>query len=162
MLDVEDKQPGPWELAAEVGLSIAFLLWWTGVFRLPYAVGAADFRIEPAPIFAELYWPILALAGARLIHNLIQWLRPRWRLFRGLIGALTAIAGLVLLAIIYRAGQWATIVSTGMAAAQAAELQTSLNLALKIAIVVTAVVWIFACLGGLWKLSRARSRPAPA
>ena len=120
------------------------------------------FQIEPAPIFAQLYWPILALAAARLVHNLIQWLRPRWKLVRALTGGLTAVAGLVLLAIIYRAGQWATLVSTGMPAAQAADLQTSLNLALKIAIVVTAVVWIFACLGGLWKLSRARSRSAPA
>jgi hypothetical protein len=162
LADVEDEQPGPWESAAEVGLGIAFLLWWTGVFRLPYAVGAADFRIEPAPIFAALYWPILILAAARLVHNIIQWLRPRWKLVRALTGGLTAIAGLFLLAIVYRAGQWATVVSTGMPAAQAADLQTSLNLALKIAIIVTGVVWTFACLGGLWKLSRARFRSAQA
>jgi hypothetical protein len=162
LADIEDRQPGPRESAAEVALGIAFLLWWTGVFRLPYAAGAADFRIEPAPIFAQLYWPILILAAARLVHNLIQWLRPRWRLARGLVGGLTALTGLVLLAIIYRAGLWATIVSTGMPAAEAAELQTSLNLALKIAIVVTGVVWTFACLRALWKLARARLGSAPA
>jgi hypothetical protein len=155
LADIADRQPGPWESAAEVALGIAFLLWWTGVFRLPYVVGAADFRIEPAPIFAQLYWPILIVAAARLVHNLIQWLRPRWRLVRGLIGGLTAVAGLVLLAMIYRAGHWATIVST-VPTAEAADLQTSLNLALKIAIVVTGVVWTFACLGGLWKLRRSR------
>jgi hypothetical protein len=162
LADVEDGQPGPRESAAEVALGIAFLLWWTGVFRLPYAAGAADFRIEPAQIFAQLYWPILILAAARLVHNLIQWLRPRWRLVCGLIGGLTAIAGLVLLAMVYRAGLWATIVSTGMPAAEAAELQTSLNLALKIAIVVTGVVWTFACLGALWKLIRSRLGSAPS
>jgi hypothetical protein len=162
LADVGDQQPGPWESAAEVALAIAFLLWWTGLFRLPYAAGAADFRIEPAPIFAQLYWPILVLAAARLVHNLIQWLRPRWKLARGLVGGLTALAGLVLLAIIYRAGLWAAIVPTGMPPAEAAELQASLNLALKIAIVVTGAVWTFACLGGLWKLSRSRFRPGPA
>ena len=160
--DVADGRQGPWETAAEVGLSVAFLLWWAGLFHLPYAAGAADFRIEPAPIFAQLYWPILILAAARLVHNLIQWLRPRWKLLRALVGGLTALAGLVLLAIIYQAGHWATIVPTGMPAAQAAELQTSLNLALKIAIVAIGVIWTFACLGGLWKLSRARSAAAPA
>jgi hypothetical protein len=160
LADVEDKQPGPWESAVEVGLSIAFLLWWAGIVQLPYAAGGADFRIEPAPIFAQLYWPILVLAAARLVHNLIQWLRPRWRLVRAVIGGATAVAGLVLLAIIYRAGTWATIVSTGMPAGHAADLQTSLNLALKIAIVATGVIWTFACLGGLWKLWRARMRPA--
>lgn len=162
LADIEDRQPGQWESAVEVALSAAFLLWWTGVFSLPYAAGGADFRIEPAPVFAQLYWPILVLAVARLLHNVIQWLRPRWKLVRGLVGGITAVAGLVLLAIIYRAGQWATIVSTGMPAHEAADLQTSLNLALKIAIVVTGVVWTFGCLGGLWKLSRAGRRPIPA
>jgi hypothetical protein len=155
-----DRQPGPRESAAEVALSVVFLLWWAGLFSLPYAAGGADFRIEPAPIFDQLYWPILILAGARLIHNLIQWLRPHWTLVRALTGGATAIAGLVLLAIIYRAGLWATIVPTGMPGQQAAELQASLNLALKIAIVVTGVVWTFACLGGLWSLSRGRARRA--
>jgi hypothetical protein len=160
--DIRDRQPGPRESAIEVALSAAFLLWWAGVFSLPYAAGGADFRIEPAPVFTELYWPILILAVARLLHHLIRWLRPRWKLVRGLVGGATAIAGLALLAIIYRAGQWANIVSTGMPTHQAAELQTSLNLALKIAIVVTAVVWTLACVGGLWKLGRAWRRPVPA
>jgi hypothetical protein len=158
--DIQDRQPGPRESAVEVALSAAFLLWWVGAFSLPYAAGGPDFRIEPAPVFTDLYWPILILAVARLLHNVIQWLRPRWKLVRGLVGGATALAGLVLLAIIYRAGQWANVVSTGMPASQAAELQASLNLALKIAIVVTGVIWTLGCLGGLWKLSRARGRPA--
>jgi hypothetical protein len=158
--DVQDKQPGPRESAVEVALSAVFLLWWAGLFSLPYAAGGADFRIEPAPVFAQLYWPILILAVARLLHNLIQWLRPRWKLVRGLIGGGTAIAGLVLLAFVYRAGHWATIVSTGMPAGQATELEASLNLALKIAIVVTGVVWVLQCLRGLRRLSRRRPGPA--
>jgi hypothetical protein len=162
LADVEDKQPGRWESAMEVALGIVFLLWWTGLLILPYAPGGAEFRIEPAPIFTELYWPILILAAVRLVHSLLQWLRPRWTLVRGAIGALTAVAGLALLAIIYRAGQWASVISTGMAAHETAELQTSLNLALKIAIVVTGVVWTFACLGGLWKLYRTRVQAMPA
>lgn len=160
--DIGDEQPGPWKSAAEVALSLAFLLWWAGLFTLPIPTGGAGFRIEPAPVFAELYWPILILAAARLLHNLIQWLRPRWKLVRALTDGLTAIGGLVLLALIYRAGQWATIVPTDMSAHEAADLQTSLNLALKIAIVVTGVVWTFACLGALWKLSRGRGAAVPA
>jgi len=160
--DIGDEQPGPWKSAAEVALSLAFLLWWAGLFTLPIPTGGADFRIEPAPVFAELYWPIFILASARLLHNVIQWLRPRWKLVRAVTDGLTAIGGLVLLALIYRAGIWATIIPTGMPAHEAAELQTSLNLALKIAIVVTGVVWTFACLGALWKLSRGRGRAVPA
>jgi hypothetical protein len=162
LADAGDEQPGPWKSAAEVGLTIAFLLWWAGVFSLPYGLGNADFRIAPAPVFTELYWPIFALAAARLVHNLIQWLRPRWRLARRLIGGATAIGGLMLVALIYRAGHWATIVSTGMPARQAIELDTSLNLALKIALVVVGVIWTFQCLQALWLLSRARAQAAAA
>ena len=54
------------------------------------------------------------------------------------------------------------IVPTGISAVQAADLQTSVNLALKIAILVTALVWTFACLGALWSLSRSRLRPLTA
>jgi hypothetical protein len=157
--DIGDEQPGPWKSAAEVALSVAFLLWWSGIVRLPFPAGSADFRIEPAPIFAELYWPILILASARLVHNVIQWLRPRWKLVRALTDGLTAIGGLVLIALLYRAGHWATIVPTGIPVSQAAQLETSLNLALKIAIVAIAVIWSFACLGSLWSLSRSRLRP---
>jgi hypothetical protein len=162
LADVEDREPARWESAAEVALGIAFLLWWTGIVSLPFAAGAASFRIEPAPIFAQLYWPILILATVRLVHNLIQWLRPRWTLLRGLIGGATAIAGLVLLALIYRAGQWAAVVPTGMPAAHAAELQTSLNLALKIAIVVAGLVWTWQCLRVLWSVTRSRAAAVPA
>ena len=57
--DVKDAQPGPWKAAIEVALSAAFLLWWSGLIHLPYPTGGRGFRMEAAPIFAQLYWPIL-------------------------------------------------------------------------------------------------------
>ena len=154
--DILDKQQGPWESAAEVALGIAFLLWWTGTIHVPWTTGGRDFHIEPSPIFMQLYWPILILASVRLVHNLIQWLRPRWKTLRGLLSAGTAIGGLAILALIYQAGQWATVVSTGMASEQAVKLQESLNLSLRIAIVVVGVIWTFQCMAELWRLARGR------
>jgi hypothetical protein len=161
--DVKDKQPGPWESAIEVALGIAFLLWWTGLVRLPFAAGGPSFRIEPAPIFTQLYWPILALVAARLVHSLIQGLRPRWWRLRLVVGAATAVGGIALLAIIYRAGRWAVVIPNTMPADKAAELQASLNLSLGIAIVVIAIVWGVQCLLGsyrLWRRSRFQATPA--
>ena len=48
-----------------------------------------------------------------------------------------------MLAILYRAGSWAVIVPTELAPAEAAQLQASVNLALRIAILVAAIVWAF-------------------
>ena len=148
--EVEDKQPGPWESAIEVAFSAGFLLWWMGLIHIPFA-GGHGFRIEPAPIFAQLYWPILVLAALRLVHNLVQWLRPRWSLVRTALAGLTAVGGLALLAILYLAGHWAVIVPQGMDVARAAELEASVNLALRIAIVVAAVIWTFQALLGLYR-----------
>jgi hypothetical protein len=152
--DVEDRQPGPWESAIEVAFSIVLLTWWGGLVRLPFSAGGSNFRIEAAPIFTTLYWPIFALIAARLVHNLVQWLRPRWRRMRVALAALTTVGGLILLAILYRAGQWATIVSTGMDAQQAAALQGSLNLVIKIVIAVTAIIWTLQFFQALYRVSR--------
>jgi hypothetical protein len=161
--DVKDPQPGPWESAIEVAFSIALLIWWSGLVRLPFSAGGPGFRIAAAPVFITLYWPIFALIAARLVHNLVQWLRPRWRRTRVALAALTTVGGLVLLAILYRAGQWAAIVPAGMDARQAAALQTSVNLAFRIAIVVTAIIWMLQFLQGLYRASRsARLRPSAA
>lgn len=160
--DIGEEQPGPWGSAAEVALTIAVLLWWLGAFRLPIVTNGGGFRLEPAPIWAQLYLPILLLIIARLVHNVVQWLRPRWRLVRAILGAATAIGALILLAVIYRSGEWATVVSTGMAEADRASLQQSLNLALKIALVAVGVIWTFNCLGELWRLARRTRERLPA
>ena len=155
--DILDKQKGAWESAFEFAAGIVFLLWWTGTIHLPWRTGAADFHIEASPVFTQLYWPIIVLVVARLVHSLVEWLRPRWKLVRGVLGVGTAVGGLALLAIIYQAGHWATVVSTGMAAEQAMKLQESLDLSLRIALVVVGVVWTLQCLGELWRLARRRA-----
>lgn len=156
--DVLDKQKGQWESAFEVAFGIAFLLWWTGMFHIPNYTVNRDFHFEPSPVFAQLYWPILVLASVRLVHNLIQWLRPRWKGVQWVLSAGTAIGGLWILSVIYRAGQWITVMSTGMDADKAAKLQESLNLSLKIAIVAVGVIWTFQCLQELYRLARSRPR----
>jgi hypothetical protein len=143
--DVSAKQPGPWESAFEVGLSVLFLLWWVDLIRLPDFAAGSSFRLEPAPIWNELFWPILALAAARLVYNLLVWLRPRWTVVRGLLGAATAIGGIIILV---------TVVSTGIDADSAAALQASLHLALRIAIIAVGVIWAIGSLGELWRIAR--------
>jgi len=159
--DVRDKRKSVWESAFELAAGIIFLLWWAGIVYLPIPTGGAAFRMEAAPIFTQLYWPIFALVAVRLVDNLIEWVRPRWTLVRSILTAGTTIAGLALLALIYRAGQWATIVSTGMPADKVVQLSQAVNLSLKIAIVVTGVVWTWQAVVVLWRLLlRGRQRDA--
>ena len=153
--DLGEERRGKWEGPLEVALTIAFLLWWTGLVSPEFRPGGANFRMEAAPVWQQLYLPILILALARLVHNVIQWLRPRWKTARLILGAATAIGALALLPVLYSAGEWAWIVPIGMPADAAMGLQNSLNLALRIAIIAVGVIWLIACLGELWRLGRA-------
>ncbi|MEO8375246.1 MAG: hypothetical protein ABI471_08470 [Sphingomonas bacterium] len=162
--DIRIKRKGRWESGFEVAGGIAFLLWWIGLIHLPLVTGGPNFRLVPGPIFTQAWWPILLLLSARLVQNLIAWLRPRWTVVTGLFNIATTVGMVTLLAMIYHAGHWATVIATGMPAAQAVELETSLNLALRIAILVIGVLMIWQGAVELWRLSRAASNqrvPAP-
>ncbi len=45
------------------------------------------------------------------------------------------------------------MVSTGMPVAEAMQLEDSLNLSLRIALVVVGVIWSLGVLGALWKMA---------
>jgi len=154
--DIKIKRKGRWESAFEVAAGIAFILWWIGLIHLPIVTGGADFRIVAGPVFTQYYWPILILLSVRLVQNLIAALQPRWTLVTGLLNVATTIATVALAAMIYRAGHWMTVIATGMPAAQATEIETSLNLALKIAIVVVGIILLWQGAVELWRLSRGR------
>ncbi len=151
---VGDKPKKRWEAAFEVALGILVLLWWAGAVQLPFPLHNSDFRLELAPVWTQLYWPILILLAGRLVYDALRWLHPRGRWLIGLFGITTAVGGVILAALLHRAGQWATVVPLNMAAEQAAKLQESLNLALGIAIVVVAIIWTLQCLGELWRWMR--------
>ena len=151
-----DGRQSVWESLFELTAGIFFLTWWVGFIHLPWTAGGYGFRIEPTPVIAQLYWPILGLIIAKLAHSLIAWLRPAWRLVRGTLAAASMIAGLGLLAMIYRAGHWATIVPTGMPANQAVDLDHAINLSLSIGIFAIGAVWLWQCVVWGWRLTRGR------
>lgn len=145
---------GQWEAAFEVGMGIAFLLWWIGVIHLPIVAVTDKFRIEPAPIWDAWYLPILLLASAQLVVNLVKWLLPHLRRTLALLTIAVSAAAVAMAAGIYQAGAWVTVVATGAAPAEVAGLTQSLNLAIRITLVVLAIVMTLQALGELWKLAR--------
>lgn len=154
--DVVDRPPSQWESALEVGLGIAFLLWWTGVLPLTVFAEQQGIRITAAPVWAHYYLPILILASAQLAINVIKWLRPRWKLLTGGATIALSLATLAVIVGVYQAGEWAIVTAPGMDAAQSAGVTASLNMALRITLVIMALVMIGQALGELWKLARGR------
>lgn len=148
--------PGRWESAIEIGIGIAFILWWTGSFALPIPANRGGLVLEAAPIWADYYWPILALAVIQLAIALVKWLRPGWRVVRLVLGMVNAVATLMLIAGLHRAGSWVVVRATTMDPAEAARVAESVNLALGIGMVAVAVVMIVTTLVDFRKAARGR------
>ena len=150
--DVLDLPQSQWNSAIELGLGVAFILWWTGLVETPdFARGGG--LIEAAPVWESFWLPILVLAIVQLIVNFVKWLRPRWSLFTSLSTIGISLLTLAIIAGVQRAGTWVTA-SPG--AAGAAKVAESVNLAIQIALVVIALLMVLQILGELWKLLRTR------
>lgn len=135
------REPGHLASAVEVVLGILILLWWIGLVPIPMIAGTSGFRLELAPIWDQLYWPVLGVLATRLAYNVVRWLRPRWRWTRGALAIVSTLGAIIVAVLLYRAGHWVSVVPAGMAAEQAGRLQESLDLSLRIGIVAAAAVW---------------------
>ncbi|MFL6733993.1 MAG: HAAS signaling domain-containing protein [Sphingomicrobium sp.] len=159
--DVLDRRKSVYESVFEVAAGILILLWWVGVIPTPHFPGS-EFRLVAAPVWQDLFWPVTALLASQLAFNLMRWLRPRSKLVSGLLGAATACGALVIAAVVYRAGSWMTVVATGMPAEKTAGLQTSLDLACKIAVIAVIVIWSVNIITELWRMTRSFRHRATA
>jgi hypothetical protein len=148
------RHKGQWEAAFEVGCSIAFLLWWIGAIQLPAIPATREIHIEPTPIWDLYYLPILVLASAQLAVNLIKWLLPHLRRTHAILAITVSVATIAIALGLYQAGEWMTVTATGEQAAKLGELFGSVNLSIRITLIVVMVIMAVQALGELWKLVR--------
>lgn len=157
--ELNAARPSVYESVFEVTAGILILSWWFGIIPTPQFGGS--FRLVAAPIWQTLFWPIAALMILQLAFNLVRWLRPRWMAVRGVLGAINAAGAIGLAAIVYRAGSWLTVVPTTMGPAEAAGLQSALDLAFRIGIVVALIIWLLNFGAELWRAVRSLAGQRP-
>ncbi|SFI72076.1 hypothetical protein [Caulobacter sp. UNC279MFTsu5.1] len=154
------------EALLEVILTALFILWWTGLVPAPWAshVANSDMVLRPAPIWAALYWPLLAWAGVQLASSLIGLLRPGWVRARAALEVVCGLAGLALAVVLWRAGRLVVVGLEGAGGSNAdgvAGLQTALDLSFHLTATVMIAVLTIKIAVELWRLFRGAG-PAPA
>ena len=155
--EVKDKQPNAWGSAFEVAIGAYFILWWCGLVPFPaYYGNVKGLTLTPDPIWTAIWWPVLALMVARLVYNIVQWLRPRWKVVRGILAVATTAGALALLSVIYRAGHWLTVGGT-LGHGDAADVDRSINMSIHWAIIAIGAIWVWQCLQELWSLATSRT-----
>jgi hypothetical protein len=159
--DVDDAQPSTTESVFELSVGVLMLLWWIGAIPTPDLTNGS-FRLAAASVWASLYWPVAVLLVARIVYNLVRWLRPRWKAARLVLGAGTGIAAIAIALLVYRAGQWVTVVPGSIDPGAAQGLQSSLDLSFRIGLLAVIVVWAWSMAAEVWKGRRAKTVERPA
>ena len=147
------------EALLEVILTTLFVLWWTGVVPAPWSnrVTDSDMVLQPASIWATLYWPLLAWAGVQLVSSLIGLLRPGWVRIRAALEVVCGLAGLALAAVLWRVGRIVVVAPLDGVEPHTdaiAGLQTALDLSLHLTATVMMVVLTVKIAVELWRLFR--------
>jgi hypothetical protein len=135
-----------------------FLLWWFGFIPFPLA-SWDQFTLTGAPVWAGLFWPIGVLVGTRLVMSLLALVPSRLSSLRHALNVATAIGAVAIAIALFQAGHWIDVTPGSSGAADAAHIEQSLNLAMRVGLVASVIVWSLACLGGIWKWIRG-SKPA--
>jgi hypothetical protein len=91
-------------VAQIVGLGLG-LVWLRVAEGAPFLIfGPAAAFLRPAPVWHYFYWPIVAVACLGILQGFINFVRPDWLRLMVLYRALTAIAWLVILYFVFKAG----------------------------------------------------------
>ena len=134
---LKDKQPNAWGAAFEVAVGVYFILWWCGLVPFPSLLRQREGADPLARSdLGRVWWPVLALMVARLVYNLVQWLRPRWKVVRACCRSAPRRAG-SRPGYLYQAGHWLTASGT-LPADQLADIDHGVNIGIHWAIVAAA------------------------
>jgi len=132
-LRLKSRFDGLFELVA----ILLFIGWWTHALPFPTGREHGDALrvITFSPVFQALYWPILALAVAQAGSALILVVKPGWVRARAGAEVVCSLAGLALVVVLWPAQPLVTVAGEGVA-----ELQRTVDLSLRIALVVAAAI----------------------
>jgi hypothetical protein len=134
--------------------SLTFLVWWTGLLRVPdFAfIDSRPVTFVPSPIWATLFYPILLLLLSSIVIYLIDLVRP-WRTLT--ISAIDIVIGLLHIAVvvvILRAWHVVDVVGDPQHVAQIERVSYVVNNTIRGVFIAIGLVASFDILYEVWKM----------
>ena len=141
--------------------SLTFLVWWTDLVRLPefvfYAGDQVQFRA--APIWAELYVPILLSLVASIGVHLADLIRPWRTLTVSSVDLAVNVVNLLIVTRLLRAGRYLEVTGAPEDAEKIARANYWFNQTIEWAFLVVGAIVIFAVCYELWQMLKTWRRP---
>ena len=123
-------------LVGEIIAGLVFLAWWFGLIRFRAFLPPFFLTADLAPVWQAWFWPIAAYSAVEIGADAYALARPeRSQLHRAIfIGRY--LAGMAILAAVWRAGRW-VVVRADLPAHTLAEVQTNFDLGFRVGIGLT-------------------------
>jgi len=120
--------------------SVVALVWLTEVQKAPFLIlGPAAAFLKLAPIWYQVYFPIVLLTVAEIVRAVINLFRPDWTRFRSVFSIGMHCAGLALIYFLLKGGSWVVPVdSTADGGSQYAHAAGIVNQWIRYSLVLTA------------------------
>ena len=126
------------ESASIIIASTIALVWLTGVQRYPFLIlGPAAAFLKLAPIWYQVYFPIVLLTVAEIVRATINLVRPDWTLFRAVYSMFVHCGGLAVVYFLIKASRW--VMAVDSAAGEYARTVGIVNQIIYYALLITGI-----------------------
>lgn len=161
----EGKTKSRFERVVEIGMGIVAILWWIGAIQFRNFLPDYRMSVELAPIWKEMYWPILAYLGFELAANLLALFTPGLVVFHRVMSLARNLFGLAVIGAVYQADRWLLVSWDVWTPEVREEVQANFDLGMQIGLVATILVFLALAAIDVWRLwqaYQARRRPVAA
>ena len=149
--------------AAGIVVTVFLALWWAHVIPLPLPYvplkSGHNLNVAMAPVWAVLFWPVLGLAAGAIVLHGLRLAGKAYERTADIFGVAFHLAGLIVVCVALRAGDWVEISAAGLPSAALGQVHLGVNTGIEIALIVSAISWTCQAAYGAWRLYRgARAR----
>jgi hypothetical protein len=97
------------ESLSTIVASVVALVWWTAVQSHPFLIfGPAAAFLNLAPVWRQIYFPIVLLTDLEIVRAVINLVRPDWTQFRAVARVILQAGALAVACFAIRAANWVT------------------------------------------------------
>jgi hypothetical protein len=139
---------------------LAFLVWWVGLVRAPELTqyGIVNARFVAAPIWNQLYYPILAAVATGVAISFVDLVRP-WRTFAvSIADIIVNLFNVGVIVMLIRARWYVEVMGDPLDADRLARANQWINTSISVSLIVIVVIALWDVLYEMWKLSRSGAK----
>jgi hypothetical protein len=123
----------------ELAGGVVFILWWLDVLHLPPTPGI---DVALAPIWRDLYWPILLVYAATAVVAAMNVFRPWWTPRRSGLRLAIDMSGFALACGLLAAGRWIVISIPNASVAQIQAIEWWADVPVLVTLVISAIIFL--------------------